>query len=393
MFNEFHSHISSLPCESIQQNIDGRLAMNVNKCKISSIIIVSLCLIGFVLQLLDVSLLYFKFVTYGQIQIKIPVEISPPRLSLCFRYRDLIDFNRVSNDPRFDGKNFKLPLDKLSNESIYMESYFNVSDIFEFTPNITSFFGESKRYYYDTDSVSCVYRHPRSFIAELKSKEECEKLFKVKKYIQREFICYFLYIWEDADKLYDITHVSFSKYFFGLMYHIYLNIETFKNAHYFTIFVHERESHRLYDSTLTNVMSRGFSNGNISRGENIRTSYYTSEIERLSAPYDTNCINVSQKYQTIHTDSAGVTFDCINNLVLNETDKISHLGQITEKYNKTLAPFSTLEDVEIYERALNRCGIHFNSCKFKTVSTKTTLLPSNFFSVSVFWPQDAINHV
>lgn len=331
--------------------------------------------------------------TYGQIEISIPFNISSPRLSLCFRYRDLIDFNRVSNDPRFDGKNFKLPLDKLSNESIYMESYFNVSDIFEFTPNITSFFGVSKKYYYDTDSVSCVYRHPKSFIAELKSKEECEKLFKIKKYIQREFICYFLYVPEDSDEHYDITHVSFSKYFFGLMYHIYLNTETFKNAHYFTLFIHEKGSHRIYDSTLTNVMSRGFSNGNISKGENIRASYYTSKIERLLAPYDTNCINVSQKYQTNHKDGAEVTFDCINNLVLNETDKISPLGQITEKYNKPLAPFATVEDVKIYERALKKCGIYYNSCEFKTVSTKTTLLPSDLFSVSVFWPQDTVNHV
>ena len=149
---------------------------------------------------------------------------------------------------------------------------------------------------------------------------------------------------EDRNETYDIIHVSLAKEWFGMMLHIYLNKETFKHAHYFTAYIHETGSHRIYDSTLTNVMSRSFSSNKITDGDNIRITCYTSEVIKLPPPYDTHCSNISQKYHTKHRNVAEVMFDCINVSILNENNQVSPLGQIYDKINKSFAQCRKKQD-------------------------------------------------
>lgn len=364
--------------------------------KISAVMIITLCLAGLLYQISDVSTLYFSYFTRSEIQISIPVLISPPSLSLCFRYRDLIDFDRVSIDPRFTNQTFKRPLNHTSSESIYFESYFSVHDIFELTPNIDKLFGTSGLYLLPNRSIashSCLYRKPGSFIANPKTIEECEAIFAIEKYIQREYICYYITVPDDSGKKYDITHVSFAKEWFGLIYQLILNPTTFKYGMYFTVYIHESGSHKLYDSTLTNIMVRGFSKHGITVGEDVKISYYSSTIQKLPAPYDTDCYNISEKYNTRYKSDTGAIFQCVNRIVKKKLDLVSPLGQIFWHYNISLARLSVDWDARIFERALKECYFKANACHFKSIATKVTITPSDHFSVSVFWPQDTVNIV
>lgn len=364
--------------------------------KISAVLIITLCLTGLLYQISDVSTMYFSYFTRSEIQISIPLVISPPSLSLCFRYRDLIDFNRVSIDPRFTNQTFKRPLNHTSDESIYFESYFSVHDIFDLTPDMDQFFGTSGLYLLPNRNVashSCIYRKPGSFIANPKTKEECEAIFSLKKYIQREYICYYITVPDDSGKKYDITHVSFAKEWFGLIYQLILNPITFQYGNYFTVYAHESGSHKLYDSTLTNAMARGFSEYEISIGEDIKINYYSSTIHRLPAPYDTDCYNISEKYNTLYKSGTGVVFRCVNRKVRKKLDLVSPLGQIFWHYNISLARLSVDWDAEVFEQALKDCYFEANACHFKSIATKATMTPNDHFSISVFWPQDTVNTV
>ena len=364
--------------------------------KLTGLLIVLVCLAGLLYQITDVSTLYFNFFTRSEITINTPFIVSAPYLSLCFRYRDIINFTRVTSDGRFTNQTFKRPFDPTSNESIYFESFFTVQNIFDLTPNSSEFFGESDRYRLPNGSIgrySCIYRQPGSFIANHFTKEECRQIFSFEKYIQRDFMCYHVFVEADRGKNYDITHASFAKEWFGLMFQIILNPVTFRHATYATVFVHESRSNRLSDSTLTNVLNRAFSGHNLSPGDEIKVSYYSSSSKKLPPPYDTKCTNVSERYNTSHGSGTELILDCVNKFVMDTISHVSPLGQCYDTYDLNLARLSTDYDAEIFERAFNVCHINEYSCEYTSISTKAVLVPSDYFKVSLYWPQDTINQV
>lgn len=365
--------------------------------KLSAFFIIVICIGGLLYQVIDVSTLYFSYYTRSEIKISIPFSINPPYISLCFQYRDVMDYNRVSKDPRFTNHTFQRPLDPTSDESIYFESYFTVADIFSLTPNIYQFFGKSGKFLTPNGSVasySCLYREPGSFIANHYTERECRSLFRFEKYIQRHFICYLIYIPRDFNKKYDITHASLSKEWFGLIFRLILNPDTFKHVNYFTVFAHEKNSDKLFDSTLTNSMTKAFSNYNLTTGDDVQVSYYSSTIIKLRAPYDTNCFNLSAKYKTRYSSGTGVQLHCLNKYLKKNISHIAPIGQTFYAYpNMSLARLSSDYDAKIFDRALNLCNITAATCYLRSMSTKTKILPSKYFAVSLFWPQDTINEV
>lgn len=49
------------------------------------------CVIGFLFQSMEVCQMYFGYKTRTSIELKVPVNLSVPSLSLCFRYVDVLN--------------------------------------------------------------------------------------------------------------------------------------------------------------------------------------------------------------------------------------------------------------------------------------------------------------
>src|SRR5207302_906477 len=52
-----------------------------------------LCLVGLSFQLYEVLKLYLEYNTVSDIEISVPVKLTPPDVSICIRYVDIVDYN------------------------------------------------------------------------------------------------------------------------------------------------------------------------------------------------------------------------------------------------------------------------------------------------------------
>ena len=130
-------------------------------------------LIGFLCQVIQVSIQYFAYKTTTQVKIKSPELITAHSVAICIRYGDILNKTRLKKDA---GITFK-PLRELS-DGIRQENLLTVDQIFEYTPN-------------EFDLIIACFSRPDNWRYTINNNgTECYKWFNVTRFFTLEFMCY-----------------------------------------------------------------------------------------------------------------------------------------------------------------------------------------------------------
>lgn len=237
-----------------------------------TIAIISLCSAGLVYQTWNVGERYAEYRTKTLINMKTQSKVDYPSISLCFRYHDMLDREKVSksknirlgrwDDVKFDAmKFFKSTVN------------FSISEIYEYTPSENHIL---------RNGIGCSIRYTGRYRMDNINTSNCYKIFRIEKYLAREFVCFRL-IPRIAEKL-TIGEANLCPSHVGVLYRIYLNSKIFKNMYGMSIMIHSNRSNIMYDTLFS-------SNTLLIMKTMPKAFVFHREFERLRMvkPYDTSC--------------------------------------------------------------------------------------------------------
>lgn len=171
--------------------------------------------------------MYFQYKVINEITFSIQDDIDLPGVSICIRYVDVLDYQRLAN---VTGKKFRFQ--GINDPNYTEESYWEVHDgltvqeILEYTPIVTELVN------------GCYIRSLHDYRITAKNATECSKIFRIDKFFVTEFICYKLQ--EKVPHTVKFKFSSSSIFLPGLLYEIQLNREFLKFAIRIKTAVHGR---------------------------------------------------------------------------------------------------------------------------------------------------------
>ena len=259
----------------------------------------------------------------------------------------------------------------------------SVSDIFDATPDNESVLRED---------CGCSIRLPSKFTAKYPypDAEECYRMFQIRKYIQKDFMCYEfdpIIIETDEDLL--ISEYAVSPQAAGLIYKIYLNNSLFGDASYYETLVKQRFDSPLFDAAFSSskvyMRQTNLSNNYL----NIELIYNSVAIHMLRNPYDTRCLSCAPYHTCAELNAAR-----IGDAVLKKFEKVSTLVPV---YDKSLKyPVLSAKHLRNDEFVAKYKRIHdkvfsgsSQTCDTYYTSSRVTITYGSVTMVSVYYPHDA----
>ena len=259
------------------------------KYKIFWLTRVTVCSIGLILQVNNVSRRFFEYRTRTLVTLVLSTTTIYPSISTCWRINDIIDIDAVKvrypdiqlkrwNEEGFTWKSFH-----------NMTKEFTISDLFNFTPGIHNVLEQNS---------GCRIRYPKKYVLSRDKTDICHKIFNITKYIERQFICY-RFVPLISNELLQMFEYTMSPGFNELVYKIYFNPKIFSHIQTVSVSTHFNDSCQLLDS----VFSSNFFLSNFIRNDNstlptIFVTYREVERRRLKSPYDTNCMLLPFPYRS-----------------------------------------------------------------------------------------------
>ena len=256
--------------------------------RFASLLYFIFCVSGFLIQVQQVSEFYFRYQTTSKIEIVVK-EMEPyPNLMYCPRYVDLLD--------RSNHKKYGLyPEPVITNEGLFAEmSLLTVKQILELTPSSNLI-------------RECTVRSNTTFTAINRNSSECEKLFTVTKSVNGERICY-TFTTRDSSS-YSISGVATSATHTGNVYTLLLSSPVAKTISAHVISPSELDTHK--DSLYSRHFAGKVSNLDTFTKSLIVVYVESTEISRLSPPYDTKCTPSHDK-EKCYEDCLTGKFKAIN---------------------------------------------------------------------------------
>lgn len=160
--------------------------------------------IGFMLQVYQVANQYFRYQITTQVQLIMRSASYSHSVSLCIRYADIIDKDRLERET-----GIRVAKRSTLQDGIDGEAQLTISQIFKYTPAA------------DGAIVACTFR-PDSWNYNYSSDPQvCSGRFYVTKFFMQEYICYS--IGEHDATAFNLTDVSRSTFSKGTMFRIVLN--------------------------------------------------------------------------------------------------------------------------------------------------------------------------
>lgn len=157
----------------------GKLKLDL--LQVSRLLVTLFCVLGFLYQVSRFTDEYFRYATESELSVNMPDEITPPDITICFRYVDVIDVPALSKERSVKIKSLE-EAKKGDNythliQNIMFHSY--IRDVFNLTPSGQKVIAE------------CDVKKTSDYeFYKFKSPEECNKHFIVFKFYLQEYICY-----------------------------------------------------------------------------------------------------------------------------------------------------------------------------------------------------------
>lgn len=127
--------------------------------------------IGFVTQVTQVSLQYFAYTTYVQVQVTVPDHSGGHGIGVCFRYVDILNYEQLAKETH-------IRLNKPKNATdVSIEGKLTIAQIFKFTPA-------------ENETIDRCWTRLRWSLNEMTDKKLCLSRFAVQKFVTQEYICY-----------------------------------------------------------------------------------------------------------------------------------------------------------------------------------------------------------
>lgn len=309
--------------------------MNLNKA--FSRMFSLLCFLGFLLQLQQVSDLYFHFYTTSKTEFQIQEVDNYQSLVFCPRWLDVLDRNQLLNK-----YNTKLVTPKSDKELDQILGSLTIKQILELTPTVS------------TVILDCMIREDNISAPMSIDKKECHKIFKVIKSVNGERICYTFM--PRVRMNYSVGNVASSQSWTNIVYQISLNPilgNTFL-AFFISEFIDPETENDPLDSRLYQIKVQNIDGLNKSRfavyGEKIT-------IHRLPPPYDTKC--------TPGHDRELCFEECLV-AKLQIINKTSWSGFHSEMLEKTMLTSLDLYNYSRSKTIVRSFHLCHSSCKLKT---------------------------
>lgn len=242
-------------------------------------LLVLLSMIGFSLQVINISVQFFTFTTITHVRVSTPEKIAPYAVAICFRFSDILQTDRMFNET-----GIKLAHVETIDDAIRDEGRLTIKQVFEYTPKAE-------------DAIASCYYRPDPWVVVGAKAKECREQFEVSKFQTQEFMCYKIWEREHRDLRMDVaTRSTFGK---NEIFSVYFNV-SFKDADVINpIIMNNRDLDEEDDLPKLPYRSRDHSpvlkirdplnpSGSNNFFQVIPSSFESTALE---APYDTQCIN------------------------------------------------------------------------------------------------------
>ena len=297
--------------------------------------------IGFIVQVIQVSMRYFSFTTTTKITMEMTEYVKLHPVALCIRYSDIIDREKL-----FKETGIKLHTEKGIEKAMEDETKLTIEQIFDYTP--------------DTEHAiaDCTFR-PDAWSIRSGEAEICRQIFNVSKFFTQEYMCY--KIRERQPELKHMQSATRSTYSKSSMFTIYMN-SSLNNADFVSpiLFQGKMPTESRHHAPLL-----GFLRDRSEKAKKTLAFLYLTPADvmhqLLESPYDTKCVNVDE-------DSLG---DCMLDCLVKgfaPFDRVPGYELLEKKYK--LKPLSTADVMDptkgpVIEKIHEDCdaGCRFKSCK------------------------------
>ena len=279
------------------------MSTEVKNKKVCDMVILTLCSLGLLIQINEVSVQYFAFETRSRVYVTPHFNIKIPTLSACLRIVDIINLTSVENDHKLrlinQDKSVNWTAEKMFSRTVPLKY------IWKETPSIDQVFEEGNE--------SCRIRLPDEDFIEYSNVSNCYKKFDVTKYFHRESICY-KFSPNYQTRTLEVEHYMLTDEAYGMIYLIRLNSLLFQRVIVVSSYVHDDDSFPLYDALFAQYVIVG------SYAAELMPSFNTLNLVRLEPPYDTKCYPYPPRTGQ---------FDLIMNRISDQTRK--QLGLVSPK--------------------------------------------------------------
>ena len=279
------------------------MSTDLKNKKFRDMVILTLCSLGLLIQINEVSIQYFAFESQSRVYVTPHFNIKIPALSACLRIVDIINLTSVENDHKLRLINQDGSINWTA-DSIFMRTV-PLRYIFSQTPSINELFEDG--------SESCKIKLPEEDFFERFNQSSCYEQFNVTRYFHRESICY-KFSPNIRTREVNVEHYTLTDEAYGVIYLIRLDSKRFERVAVVSSYVHDDESFPLYDALLAQYVIIG------NYTAQLMPSFNTINIVKLEPPYDTKCYHYPPRMGQ---------FDLIMNKISDQTKK--QLGLVSPK--------------------------------------------------------------
>ena len=327
------------------------------------ILSVLLCSLGLLYQVEQISERYFKFQSRSDIHLSIPENTTMPRISTCWYLKSVMKGMEEKSVEEFYNK-----LDTMT-----------VEEIFNSVPPVENIMKEEE---------GCAIRKPSQFISIYPNRSECLKLFFIKRYIQRNFICYKFYVKNMEEENLEITEYSLTPSSPGLIYRIVMNETPFANVPYFSAYAHSLSSSDLLDSMYAQSVFQYRDNASKYSHINIKVTYNSISITKLKPPYDTAC-----RHYTPFYNGWEYVYEKLKNEMIEKLGRIHTFYPESNQTRKDkIISSQVLKNVSFlkkFNEIYQSCDKTIHDCHLEYLVSKFTLSFGPDVVIYVNWPQDS----
>ena len=304
---------------------------------------------------------YLKYIATSNVEMETADIVQIPALSVCWRYLDLIDFERFNSDT---GSNLAPPdystIESRRSTFLAIQSNITVQQILEFTPKI-----EDRLMIVDS-----IVRYPNEYDYQYLNQSETFDTFDILKSYTQEYVCYRLEMKNHGH--YDYNRVMRALNYPAMAFEIGFNISMFGMVKTMLPIIHNGSDLPHYSRLFSPKLSK--------YGRNPRNRIYlTSQritLRKLPTPYQTDCADYG------NVDLPDQITKCLMNYTIEKFQRLPFTEILPETFNDSLnfpvivpkdGVENSTEGIE-YKKAEDQCHRKLRKPECYTYMYLTTLV-------------------
>lgn len=336
-------------------------------------IYIFLCITGALYQVFELSSSFLQFKVSTSVHLDYSSRTPDDILNICFDFHKIFDIQKYFKLYPSLNTSFEDANNQKNWDAIYrLRDKVSVDDIISYTVSIS-------------DAISyCMLRNASNIsTVNYFYGDECLNHMKVSKYVSNYHICYQFKLLNVMDN-YDDGVLAFDPVEPRSVNQIALNDSKFARVSNFLAFYTSKKSsasasEELIQSTL---LDRALDKDGIPLFNSFGVRYYNTDIQRLEAPYETNCRTYNKR---------DLFLECVNQAVI---DTFGRLSPMSQHWNGTrrLLSYKLLIDPALDMKYVNICIkcmniFKWNDCNFNLItSSNDERLKWEYFIIYSIFP-------